>query len=616
MDFLLEKEGGKKHLLLGNEAIVRGALEAGVAFVSCYPGTPSSEVPDTFFRLSPQAAYSFEYSVNEKVALEVGGGATLAGASTLVTMKHVGVNVAADPLMTLAYIGTPGGMVLLSADDPGCHSSQNEQDNRYYARLAGLPVLEPCSAQEAKDMTKDAFLLSRLTEQPVMLRTTTRVGHLRGPVVFGEMPDSPVKHKTFEKDPMRFVSIPAVARLRHPKLLAKMEELQEKAEASPWNTITGKGDLGVVACGLSRAYVADVVAESAWADKVTVCNLGFTYPLPEKKLISFLQSVRQVLVVEEGEPVVEEALQALAHKYGIDVHISGKGEHLTRLGEYSTAPVRAALAHALKENLPTLSVCATDETEKPLPGRPPNLCAGCSHRALYYTVRSLYGDDAVYSGDIGCYTLGILPPLSCLDFLLCMGSSVSSGSGFARVSDKPVVAFIGDSTFFHSGITGLVNAVFNQHDLLLVILDNHTTAMTGHQPHPGVRVTIHGENPCQADIEAIVRGCGVEHVTKVNPIRYQATKDALAELKEKSGVRVLIAEAPCVLFARRTLKKSVPTTAHVVNQSADVINCLNTLGCPAFSLKAEVVTINQHQCAGCSFCMQICKDIKAQKRSA
>jgi indolepyruvate ferredoxin oxidoreductase alpha subunit len=610
---LLSKDGGAIQLLLGNEAIVRGALEAGVAFVSCYPGTPSSEVPDTFARLAAEGDFYFEYSTNEKVALEVGGGATLAGAATLVTMKHVGVNVAADPLMTLCYVGTPGGLVLLSADDPGCHSSQNEQDNRIFARLAGMPVFEPCSAQEAKDMLRDAFALSIATEQPVMLRTTTRVAHLRGPVTFEPLPGAR-KGPKFEKNPRRFVPIPAVARVRHVELLKKLEQFAETAEKSPWNTVRGKGELGVIASGMARAYVADVLKEKDFAGKFKVLNLGFTYPLPEKKLARFLKGLTKVLVVEELEPLLESAVRALAHDKGLVLKVFGKGEDLPRNGEFSTANVRAALTRLLGKKPKSLPACAG--AAGPLPMRPPNLCPGCSHRAAYYAVRQAFGDEAVYSSDIGCYTLGILPPLAMADFLLCMGSSVSAGSGFARAGKRPVVAFIGDSTFFHSGITGLVNAVFNCHDLVLVILDNGTTAMTGHQPHPGVCKLACGDNPHRVDIESIVRGCGVTQVAKVAPLNLKDTLKVLKDMKKGCGVRVVIAEEPCVLFAKKTLKTSKPMVAYVAKQSDSVRRCVETLACPAFAVAGGEVSINPHQCTGCMFCLQVTPDIKARKRSA
>jgi len=612
---ILTGQAGETHLLLGNEAIVRGALEAGVDMVTCYPGTPSSEVPDTFFALAGDD-YIFEYSVNEKVALEVGGGAALAGAMTLVTMKHVGVNVAADPLMTLTYIGTPGGLVLLSADDPGCHSSQNEQDNRYYARLGGLPCFEPATAQEAKDMTREALQLSRQWQQPVLLRTTTRVNHLRGPVTFGAR-EKKQKPAGFQKNPRRFVPIPAVARVRHGELLKKLVEQAEAAEASSWNRVWGDGKVGVVASGISRAYLADALQDPALAGKVRVLELGMTWPLPEKLILTFMQGLETLLVLEEGEPILETEIRALAQRDGQTLAIHGKGAGnktaggLSRLGEYSTLLVRSALAEMLAVDLGDRPACATSQE---LPQRPPNLCAGCPHRATYYAVRQVFGDEAVYSSDIGCYTLGILPPLSAADFLLCMGSSVSAGSGVSRASGQTTVAFIGDSTFFHSGITGLVNAVFNKHDILVIIVDNLTTAMTGHQPNPGVEATLHGACDSRVDMEAIVRGCGVCDVRTVNPFKLKAFTSALEEMKSASGVRVLIARAPCPLHERRIRGKKTDRVAHVVRQGEDVQACVATLGCPAFVIAGEEVHISEDQCSGCMVCLQIAPGIKARGR--
>jgi indolepyruvate ferredoxin oxidoreductase alpha subunit len=610
---LLSKSPGEQHLLLGNEAIVRGAVEAGIGFVSCYPGTPSSEVPDTFFRISPDADYYFEYSVNEKVAMEVAGGAALSGVPTMVTMKHVGVNVAADPFMTLAYIGTPGGLIVLSADDPGCHSSQNEQDNRYYARLAGFPCFEPATAQEAKDMTRDILAMSARWEQPVMLRTTTRVNHLRGPVAFDEPAPARTKGE-FKKNPMRFVPIPAVARKRHDVLLKKLEEIREEAETSPWNTESGSGKVGFIASGIARAYLNDVLLEADAKDEVRVLELGFTYPLPTKKILSFLNKVEKVVILEELEPLVENEVRTLIQKNGLSVEIVGKGEMLPVQGEYSTVIVRKVFG-AVTGREDTHAHC---DMEQGLPMRPPNLCAGCPHRAAFYAVRETYGDEAVYSSDIGCYTLGILPPLKAADFLLCMGSSVSSGTGVSKATGQPVVAYIGDSTFYHSGITGLINAVFNGHDLLLVILDNRTTAMTGHQPNPGVDTTFIGPNPNVVDIETIVRGCGVTQVKKVKPLNHKATKTALDEFKAMSGVRVLIAVDPCPLFAKRALGKKPVQTAYVPKEHAADQECLDVvadLACPAFSIQDGNVVIDETTCSGCMFCVQLSSKIKARKRS-
>ncbi len=611
---LLSTSPDTRMLLLGNEAIVRGALEAGVGFVSCYPGTPSSEVPDTFFRISPEGEFVFEYSANEKVAMEVAGGAALAGVPTLVTMKHVGVNVAADPMMTLAYIGTPGGLVILSADDPGCHSSQNEQDNRYYARLAGIPCFEPATAQECKDMTREALIMSARYEQPIMIRTTTRVNHLRGPVAFDEMPAAKTRGH-MDKNPMRFVPVPAVSRVRHNVLLEKLGEFKGEAETSRWNTESGKGRIGVIASGICRAYANDVIAEHDLTDSLRVLELGMTYPLPDELLQNFLKKLDTVIILEELEPIVEQHVRSLIQQHHLQVDVTGKGQHLPLQGEYSTLMVRNVLLRTLNHPLPEHVPCAVPEK---LPMRPPNLCAGCSHRSTYYAVRKVFGDEALYSSDIGCYTLGILPPLKAADFLLCMGSSISTGCGAARVSDQPVVAFIGDSTFFHSGMTGLVNAVYNNHDILIVILDNRTTAMTGHQPNPGVDKTQIGDNAHKIDIKAIVRGCGVEHVATVKSLNQKALVKTLEEYKELSGVRVIISREPCEIFKRKVLRSASKQVAYVeegFESSEDVLTCLNELGCPAFFLKEGKVGIDPFQCSGCMLCVQLSDHIKARKRS-
>jgi len=607
---LLADTPGATHLLLGNEAIVRGAVEAGIQVVTCYPGTPSSEVPDTFYRISPEGKYYFEYSVNEKVALEVASGATLAGALTLCTMKHVGVNVAADPLMTLCYTGAPGGIVLLSADDPGCHSSQNEQDNRIYARIAGMPVFEPASAQEAKDMTRDGLLLSKKHGAPLLLRTTTRVNHLRGSVEFGPAPD-PGKAAGFKRNPSKFVPIPAFARPMHLALMERLEALREEAENSPYNTVTGKGELGIVCSGISRAYVEDALENAGLTDKVAVLNLGFSHPLPERLCLDFLKSVKKLLVVEELEPVLENDLRVLAQKNKLDIEIFGK-DVLPRNGEFSVTMVENAIREQVGE--PVLPGCECSLPE--LPMRPPNLCAGCPHRGTYFAAKKVFGDEAVYSSDIGCYTLGILPPLQAADFLICMGSSISAGGGAAKAGGQTVVAFIGDSTFFHSGLTDIANAVFNSHDILAVVLDNRTTAMTGHQPHPGVDKTVIGENDHPLDIEAAVRGLGVTEVRSVNPFNQKKTIAAFEELKALKGVRVLIAKEPCPLYTRRVYKKVAPQIAYVADTCTGRFECLDKLACPAMYKEGGKAAVNPILCNGCMLCLQVCGHIKAKKRGS
>ena len=607
---------GEKHLLLGNEAIVRGALEAGINMVACYPGTPSSEVPDTFNRIKACNRFTLEYSTNEKVAMEVAAGAALGGAMALVTMKHVGLNVAADPLMTMTYTGLPGGLVVLSADDPGCHSSQNEQDNRIYARFAHMPCFEPASAQEAKDMTRAALLLARSTGQPVMLRTTTRVNHLRGEVVYGPLAD-PAPILPFQRNPRQFVPVPAVARLRHPALVAHMANMQQEAENSPFtlqNSPAGPCTLGVVTSGISRAFLHDVLLANGWNDRVKTLELGLSWPLPEKALQDFMRSVPRVQVIEEGEPLIEDGLRVLAQKHGIQTEILGKNKHFTVFGEYSTLMVHDALAPLLGAAPRAITPCPVKTGELSL--RPPNLCAGCAHRSAFYAVRQIFGDDAFYSSDIGCYTLGLLPPLKTADFLICMGSSVSAGSGFAKASGKQVVAFIGDSTFFHSGMTGLANAVFNRHDLLLVILDNGTTAMTGHQPNPGVAADVLGEGCVHLDIASVVRGLGVERLVTARGYNQNALQRELSALKEEKGVRVLLVQEPCVLFARRSLKKARTQVSYVAEQGEDALRCLNTLACQAFRRNGDTIAIDEELCAGCMVCMQVSKNFKGKKRGA
>jgi indolepyruvate ferredoxin oxidoreductase alpha subunit len=602
---------GKRHLLLGNEAIVRGALEAGVSMITCYPGTPSSEVPDTFRAIGGKNGnFRLEYSINEKVAAEVALGAAVAGVMSMATMKHVGVNVAADPLFTAAYTGVPGGFVLLCADDPSCHSSQNEQDNRYYVRAMSFPCLEPATAQEAKDMTKDAFALSRELEQPVMLRTTTRINHLRGQVEFGHLPGKPAARIEFQRNPTRFVPVPFVSRNRHFELVRQMSKAEELAEKSHWNRISGKGKVGVIASGVSRNYLADALAENGWKNKVKVLELGFTWPLPEKKIKKFMFDLDHVLVLEEGEPVLEIDIKAIAYDAGLKTTITGKGEYLTIFGEYSTTAVAMSLAEALGEDLKKHKHIAVQH----LPPRAPGLCAGCAHKSVYYAVRKVFGSDPFYSGDIGCYTLGMAPPHSMLDFMFCMGSSISAGSGFAAASGKPVVAFIGDSTFFHSGLTGLVNAVFNQHNLLLVILDNGTTAMTGHQPHPGAHAAILGESNTHLDIESVVRGCGVREVAKVKPYNLKSVTDALEKMKNKTGIRVIISEEPCILFAQRTLKQPRKGSANVVAQNDSTLECVEQLACPAFMRDGDKISIDDTLCSGCMVCLQISPSFKANTK--
>jgi len=555
---LLTDDPGRKMLLLGNEAIVRGAVEAGMSVAASYPGTPSSEIGNNLFQITQDrnSGIYFEFSTNEKVAMEVTASAAAAGLRTLTCMKHVGMNVASDVLMTLAYIGLRGGMVIVCADDPSMHSSQNEQDNRYYAKLSGLPLLEPTSPEEARDMTRAAFDLSEELGLPVILRTTTRTAHVRGPVALGPMPAERRQKGHFEKTPMRWVPVPAVARMRHKVLLEQQEKAAGLAEKSGFNSISGSGSTGILSSGVAACYVQDAIAELGVADQVKFLKLGFSYPVPEALFTSFLKGLDQVLVVEELEPFQEEALRVIAHREGMNVKILGKASgHFSRLYEFDPAHVRRAIASLIEIKIPAPDVPDLSGIPQ-LPMRPPTLCKGCPHRETYNEVKEALTElglveNSVYPTDIGCYTLGMLPPIGMADYLLCMGSSVGTSSGFSIATDQKIVSFIGDSTFFHSGISSLCSAVHNEHSFCLVILDNSTTAMTGHQPNPGISLRPPGYEKPRIPIEDVVKGCGVKHFYRINPYKKSKSVETLKEALSMDGITVVVAEAPCILYYRR-----------------------------------------------------------------
>ena len=608
MHRLLTDTPGSQLLMLGNEAIARGALEAGVAVATTYPGTPSSEISLNLFQISRETDLYFQYSTNEKVSMEVAAAAANAGLRAICVMKHVGLNVAADALMTLAYVGVRGGMVILCADDPFMFSSQNEQDNRYYGKLSGLPVLEPSSVQEARQMMTEAFDLSEKLGEPVLFRTTTRINHSTAPVTLGTLPVRRTRGD-FTKNPMRYVTVPAVSRRLHVRLLENYAKAAALSETSPYNRVTGQGAWGVICNGVSFAYVQDAVADLDLADRVRVLRIGFSHPLPERQITDFVAGCERVLVVEEGEPYLEEGARAAAQAAGLTVPIRGKGPDLfSRLYEFDPALVRRRLAAFF--GLEAAAATAVDTADVPeLPQRPPNLCAGCSHRATFYAVKkAAEGLETICPTDIGCYTLGFLPPLSMGDFLICMGSSVGTACGFAQATGKKIIAFIGDSTFFHSGIAGLVNAVFNSHDITLVILDNGTTAMTGHQPHPGVDMAaLKMEGYGRVSIEAVVRALGVGHVAVIRPFRVQKSVAAIREAIDYPGVSVVISQEMCALYAK-SLKRPQGKPFMVGDRCRNHRECISQLGCPAFYLDGERVCIDANLCVGCAVCAQICPE--------
>jgi indolepyruvate ferredoxin oxidoreductase alpha subunit len=614
MERILEATPGSKVLLLGNEAIARAALEAGVSVATTYPGTPASEIGDALARVAKDAGIYFEYSTNEMVATEFAIGAATSGVRALVSMKHVGVNVAADALITFAYTGTRGGFVLVTADDPSCHSSQNEQDNRYYALLAGLPLLEPSNPQECYEMTKEAFELSEQLELPVIVRTTTRVSHVRGPVIVGEIVKGP-KKKDFVKDPGRFVTVPAVARERHLVLLEKLKQAEGLAEISPFNDIyrTGKsGKRGIVTSSAGSNYAIDSV--HSLGIEVDVLKLGFSHPLPSKLVGDFMKSHEVVLVVEELEPILENAVRALAQRQSLKTRIIGKSDGaLPRAHEFDQNIVEAAIqkAFGVKGEATNVPIIPGG-----LPGRPPVLCAGCPHGATYFAVNKAVGKKAIFASDIGCYTLGVAPPYRTADLLICMGSSVGTAGGLAMVNDVPVIAFIGDSTFFHAGIPGLINAVHHGHKFLLMILDNRTTAMTGHQPHPGSAV---GPSCCDitvVSIEDIVKGCGVKWLRIVDPYDIKTTTETVKEAVTQEGVSVIIARRECILLARRDKTGVMAKKPHIDQAVCNKCRtCVDKFQCPAISSIDKVQSIDEASCAGCGVCTQVCpsKAIKEGK---
>ncbi|MCK5542723.1 MAG: indolepyruvate ferredoxin oxidoreductase subunit alpha [Desulfobacterales bacterium] len=608
MHRLLNDSPGEKIMLLGNESIARGAIEAGVAFATTYPGTPSSEISLNLFQMSQQTDLYFEYSTNEKVALEVAAAAAIAGVRTMCLMKHVGLNVAADPLMTLAYIGIKGGLVILTADDPYMFSSQNEQDNRYYGKLAGLPVLEPSSVQEAKEMTKYAFELSEKVGEPVLLRTTTRINHSSAFVSLGSMNKREPKGD-FKRDPFKYVTVPAVARNLHVKLLENLDKTLTISEDCKENFIKGDGKFGVICNGVSYLYVSDAIKDLNLEGKVKILRIGLSNPLPGKMIKKFVGSCDKVLIVEEGEPFMEEAVKAFAQEEGITIPIAGKSEKLfSRLYEYNPGIVREKMA--LFFGLDYTPAKNIDSSNFPvIPQRPPNLCSGCSHRATFYELQAAAREmDIIVPTDIGCYTLGFLPPLNTGDLVICMGASISSACGFAEVTDKKVVPVIGDSTFFHSGITGLVNAVFNNHNLTLIILENGITAMTGHQPHPGVdmeALNFKGYN--RISIEKVVRSLGIEHVTLIKPFKVKKSIEQIKEALKFKGVSVIISQEPCAIMLKN-LKTHTLRPFKITDKCNNTRECINSIACPSFFIEDGKVNIDSTTCVGCAVCAQICPE--------
>ncbi|MGI6014106.1 MAG: indolepyruvate ferredoxin oxidoreductase subunit alpha [Oscillospiraceae bacterium] len=586
-----------RELLMGNEAIALGALMAGVQVVAGYPGTPSTEVLETIAKRRPQNVY-VEWSVNEKAAMEVAAGAAYSGARALVTMKQVGLNVATDPLMSLNYIGVKGGMVVFVADDPGPISSQTEQDTRHFGQYAKIAVFDPTSPEEAYEMIQTAFAYSEAQQKPVLFRATTRVCHSCASIEVGQFPE-PKQPVGFTKD-SRWVIFPALSYRRKLELTEMEPTLADQFSKSAYNTIEGDGCIGIACGGISYAYVKDAL--SNLDTPFHVFKVATPYPFPEARALEFLDGLEQVIVFEELDPVIEDALLTLKGKEKLSFTLLGK-----RSGTVPTAGELSAgiVCKILETVFGTQNQMAfSDYSDAPaVPMRPPVLCAGCPHRAAFYAVKqAMKGKKAVFCGDIGCYTLGNAAPLDMVDTCLCMGAGITIAQGIGHAENGSVnFAFVGDSTFFASGMTGVVNAVYNQANMILVVLDNSTTAMTGHQPHPGIGKTMMGGISQKINIPAVLKAIGLTRVEEVDPLDLNESIRVVQEIADEKGVKAVIFRSPCIALQKKTSMCKVEE-----KDCTGCQRCIREIGCPAMAVREKKVVIEQGLCNGCGLCSQVC----------
>ena len=610
-----------KEFLMGNEAIALGALAAGVNLVAGYPGTPSTEVLETIAKRNPGNVY-VEWSINEKAGMEVAAGAAYAGARALVTMKQVGLNVASDPLMSLEYIGVKGGMVVLVADDPGPISSQTEQDTRTFAMFSKVPVFDPSSVSEAYEMIQEAFDFSEKYGTPVFFRATTRVDHGYEALEVKDPEEYYVnKPEGFVKDPSRWVIFPRLSVKNHALIEKRNADLKSvfseyHRNKILWEKDSAKCRRGIATQGVNFMYTLDSLHD----ENTRVMRVAPPFPFPEKLAREFLAGLDEVLCIEELDPVIERALTYVCGKYSLDVRICGKltGD-IPPSGENSMEIVKGALAEFLKYNETDTTVeeaeRAADETkEEPaselpqppaLPVRPPVLCAGCPHRASFYAVKAaMRGKKTIYCGDIGCYTLGNAAPLDMCDTCLCMGAGIGIAQGVGHIEpDTKCFAFVGDSTFFASGITGTVNAFYNQADMTLIVLDNSTTAMTGHQPHPGTGRTVMGQVVEKVSIERVLRAIGLTVVETVDPLDYALSVETVKRVADEPGVKAIIFRSPCIAISKPKGRSQVDP-----DKCVGCKKCIRELGCPALILDEDgkKAKIDTSVCTGCTLCEQLC----------
>lgn len=596
-----------QEFLMGNQAIALGALAAGVRLVAGYPGTPSTEVLETVAKNRQENTY-VEWSVNEKSAMEVGAGAAYTGARTMVTMKQVGLNVAADPLMSLEYIGVKGGMVILVADDPGPISSQTEQDTRHFARFSKLPCFDPSTVQEAYDMVQEAFEYSEKYGTPVFFRSTTRVSHGYASIQVKDVDEyKNVEPEGFVKDTKRWVIFPKLSYQAHINIEARNEELAKVFSQYKRNLLIpaeeGCKELkkGIATGGFNYTYVTEAMADLGQLRELKVST---PHPFPEQLAVEFLTGLEEVLCIEELDPVIERELIYIAGKYHLPVKILGKlSHHVKNSGENTRDSVLADIAAFMGRQLPEQGENGQAVPVPELPVRPPVLCAGCPHRASFYAVKkAMQGRKTIFCGDIGCYTMGNAMPLDMVDTCLCMGAGLGIAQGVGHIEpDTRCFAFVGDSTFFAAAIPGVVNAVYNQAEMTLVVLDNSTTAMTGHQPHPGTGHTMMGEVVAKVNIEAVLQGIGVTAVETVNPLDLDKSIEVVRKMAGLPGVKAIIFKYPCIAITKPEGKMAVDR-----DKCVGCRKCIREIGCPGLIIRDSQVTIDESLCTGCGLCSQIC----------
>ena len=587
-----------KEYVMGNGAIALGALAAGVNLVAGYPGTPSSEIIETVSKYSHEGVH-LEWSVNEKAALEVAAAAAYSGARALVTMKQMGLNVASDPLMSVAYVGVKGGLVIVSADDPGPISSQTEQDTRRFADFCRIPVFDPSSPEEAFTMIGDAFEYSEKYQTPVLFRPVTRVCHAYAAV---DIPDAftPKKYEGFIKDSGRWVIFPRLSYINHGRIEKRNADIAVDFSSYRFNTAEGEAsEKAVITSGISYAYVKEALKNHK---DIRIIRVATAFPFPEKFVLNALEGVKEVICIAELSPYIEEQVLKLSGKYHLDLRVSGKLDGaVPHNGENSVELSSAVLIRFF--GFSGEKECRTDDEVPALPVRPPVLCAGCPHRASFYAVKqAMKGKKAFFCGDIGCYTLGNAMPLDMVDTCLCMGAGVTMAQGFSHTdADAVCFAFIGDSTFFASGMTGVVNAVYNEADVVICVLDNSTTAMTGHQPHPGTGRNMMGNFVDKVDIAKVLAGMGVKRIETVNPLDLKKSVETVSELAGEKGVRAIIFSSPCIAVTKPAGKCAIDPEI-----CTKCKKCIREIGCPALITADGKVLIDSNLCTGCGLCSEVC----------